>query len=128
MAHQLALKNTNKDKNSHIIVSGGQYSTSKYINPLLKATTQYSRSANRPTTNSPDVMHHGNFDKLPPLEQLRASLSRMSGKTGSHKSSAKRNAGTNDIDLIPSYVKLDRKVEKELKMMKEAAMASTALS
>lgn len=96
VAHQLALKKRENEMKSHILVANGKQNLSKYINPLLKATTQYSHSASRPTTNSPDVMHHGNYDKLPPLEQLRASLRGVTNKTGSQKPAVNRTAKTTD--------------------------------
>ena len=43
--------------------------------PILRTQTHYSQSSQR-TVNSPDLYHTG-YERLPPLEQLRASLKHM---------------------------------------------------
>ena len=68
------------------------------------------QSAQRPVTNSPDVSHHSNMDKLPPLEQLRASLRKTDSAKSTNSSKHKHRVSIVDEDNIPSYVRLSRPV------------------
>lgn len=60
-------------------VSGGKFTPPNSMSPLLRTQTQYSLSSHRLTTNSPDP-YHLNDSKLPPLDQIRASLKHMDTK------------------------------------------------
>lgn len=56
-------------------VTGDKFTPPQIPSPLLRTQTQYSQSSQRASINSPDPYHSfSNPDKLPPLEQLRASL------------------------------------------------------
>ena len=60
-------------------VQGDKYANPQRPSPLLQAQTTYSLSNQRMNMNSPDIMHPygASYEKLPPLEQLRASLRHM---------------------------------------------------
>ncbi|ESO93664.1 hypothetical protein LOTGIDRAFT_153114 [Lottia gigantea] len=59
-----------------INVNGDRFVHPSALSPLLRSTTQYSLSNQRTLNSSPDLYHshHGNFDHLPPMEQVRVSL------------------------------------------------------
>jgi hypothetical protein len=60
-------------------VSGDKFNSPQKPSPLLQTQTTYSLSNQRMNMNSPDIMYAGaSYEKLPPLEQLRASLKHMS--------------------------------------------------
>ena len=73
-------------------VHGDNFTPQSNMSPLLRTTTQYSLSSQRMTMNSPDLYNSfSSYDKLPPLEQLRASLR--------HIDSAKQDS--NMVHMIP---------------------------
>ena len=60
-------------------VSGDKFTETSKPSPLIRAQTQYSHSSQRARI-SPEGSYHSfsqSFEKLPPLEQLRASLKQM---------------------------------------------------
>lgn len=58
-------------------VSGDKFSEPQCPSPLLRTQTQYSQSSQRGVLVSPELSYHSftqSYEKLPPLEHLRASL------------------------------------------------------
>ncbi|XP_045204484.2 uncharacterized protein LOC123557213 isoform X2 [Mercenaria mercenaria] len=78
VAHKLYIDGKSKQK-PKLSVSGGKFTPPNSLSPLLRTQTQYSLSSQRLTTNSPDP-YHLNESKLPPLDQIRASLKHMDSK------------------------------------------------
>ncbi|XP_052791435.1 uncharacterized protein LOC128225588 isoform X2 [Mya arenaria] len=80
VAHKLYVENKSKQK-PKLTVSGGKFTPPNSLSPLLRTQTQYSLSNQRLTTNSPDP-YHLNESKLPPLDQIRASIKHMDSQSG----------------------------------------------
>ena len=74
VAHKLFVEKRSR-RGPKLSVSGGKFTPPNSLSPLLRTQTQYSLSNNRLTTNSPDP-YHLNESKLPPLDQVRASVKR----------------------------------------------------
>ena len=69
---------TMKNRNFPLLsVSGDKFNSPQKPSPLLQTQTTYSLSNQRMNMNSPDIMYGASYEKLPPLEQLRASLRHM---------------------------------------------------
>jgi hypothetical protein len=83
VAHKLYIDGKSRQK-PKLAVSGGKFTPPNSLSPLLRTQTQYSLSSQRLTTNSPDP-YHLNESKLPPLDQIRASLKHMDSKQPSGK-------------------------------------------
>ena len=79
VAHKLYMEGKGKQK-PRLTVSGGKFTPPNSLSPLLKTQTQYSLSNQRLTTNSPDL-YHMNESKLPPLDQIRASIKHMDSQS-----------------------------------------------
>lgn len=64
-------------------VSGAKFHAPLYMSPLLRTTTQYSQSTQRVATSSPELRGGaaGGYERLPPLELLRASLRHIDNNT-----------------------------------------------
>ena len=78
VAHKLYVEKHPTQRRPRFSVSGGKFTPPNSMSPLLRAQTQYSLSSHRLTTNSPDMFHlHDN--KLPPLDQIKASLKHTGG-------------------------------------------------
>lgn len=78
VAHRLYVEKHTSSKRPRFAVSGGKFTPPNSMSPLLRTQTQYSLSSNRLTTNSPDL-YHLNDSKLPPLDQIKASLKHSEG-------------------------------------------------
>lgn len=77
VAHQLHVNKKDRAR-PLLLVNGDKFTPPSVMSPLLRTQTQYSQSSQRLTMNSPDIYHgFNNYEKLPPLEQLRASLRHM---------------------------------------------------
>lgn len=83
VAHKLYIDNKSKQK-PKLSVNGGKFTPPNSLSPLLRTQTQYSLSSHRLTTNSPDP-YHLNDSKLPPLDQIRATLKHMDNRQNSQQ-------------------------------------------
>ena len=78
VAHKLYVEKHPSSRRPRFSVSGGKFTPPNSMSPLLRTQTQYSLSSHRLTTNSPDL-YHLNDSKLPPLDQIKASLKHSGG-------------------------------------------------
>lgn len=101
VVHRLYVENKAKQR-PKFSVSGGKFTPPNSLSPLLRTQTQYSLSNHRLTTNSPDP-YHLNESKLPPLDQIRASIKR----DGHHARSSKMpyNRSVTITDDMKPFVK-----------------------
>ncbi|XP_067944519.1 uncharacterized protein [Watersipora subatra] len=112
VAHKLAKQKISpdqqvKDTNRRMFaVSGDKFTPPSYMSPLLKSSTQYTQSPHRPVSNISDVSRRSSVtERLPPLEQIRASLR---GNFSTKSLRAKKAVKIVTDQKIPSYIKLNK--------------------